>query len=1268
MSSNLALVNNSLHDALRVELERITPILADCVANVAKVESWQVLLDKIEQLIKFLAPLGNLELSEEAYALRRLLEALFDNDLTIDQTISEKIQSKLANLKSLSSLPQLTSSTLETISAMSREHSTGMHIPYRLVMLDDHPIAAQRHELIFRKAGFTVERRANPVGLMSQTGRLPDLLFVQACNLDEEACQQLINQIRKLGESDQVPILLLSYPEQKCLQESVTGLERISLIVGPIPADKLVEISARQITQVRKQKRLLQNLKNFSYEQAREQQAIDSHAIVSIANAQGEIIHVNDRFCEICGYSRWELLANNHRLLKSGLHPPSFYQEMWRTILSGNIWHGEICNKKKDGGFYWVKASIIPFLDKHGNPYKYVSYRTDITNIKLTEEKTRLILESLGEGVVGVNLEFQCTFINSAALKMLGCQQQDVQLQDIRSFLGCISELECPLLPTMTDQQTRRHECFFSRKDGSRFPVELTVTAHIENGFCSGVQIVFHDISARKQMERKLSVSEERFRRAQNYANIGTWEWNIETNELYWSDRIAPLFGYSENEQETNYHKFINAVHPEDRQMVEHAIRECFDFGKPYFVEHRVIWPDGRIRWVSEHGDVVRDADGNPVKMLGLVQDIDSRKQTEQALKDSEERLSVAIEGAGDGIWDWNIATNEMRFSALYAQMLGYQPGELASHVDTWLHSVHPDDSARARTNLDDYLNGKLSKYEIELRLRCKDHSWKWILCRGKIVNRNRNNKPIRMTGIHTDISERKKLEENMLLFRHIFETSEQYICVTDNNGILIYINPALGKRLGYQETDVVGQHFRCLLPPHGRTGDARKIRHAIRKNNSWHGKLPILCKDGNQFISSSNIGSIVDKQGKIQSVFNIFSDFSDELDRRTELAKAKELAERANQAKSAFLSSMSHELRTPMNAILGFAQILEFEDGLNHDQLESLHEISKAGKHLLQLINEVLDLAKVESGHIDLSLEVIPVYDTLVECLALIEPMATSRSITIDNIVSSEIGIRADLVRIKQVFLNLLSNAVKYNREHGRIAISCEPAETNGYVRILVSDCGQGIADDRLSELFQPFNRLDAEVSGIEGTGIGLSITKHLIELMGGKIGVNSTEGVGSTFWFEMPAVSVEQMDDSASAEQTPAHSRADLNASQQRILCIDDNPVNIKLVEQILAHQGYLNVIAAHSPKLGIELALAHRPDLILLDINMPGMNGYQVMNILRAQPETCTIPIIAVTASAMKNDIRQGLAAGFSAYITKPFEISTFLQTIDQTLSQL
>lgn len=377
----------------------------------------------------------------------------------------------------------------------------------------------------------------------------------------------------------------------------------------------------------------------------------------------------------------------------------------------------------------------------------------------------------------------------------------------------------------------------------------------------------------------------------------------------------------------------------------------------------------------------------------------------------------------------------------------------------------------------------------------------------------------------------------------------------------------------------------------------------------------------------------------------------------------AMEAAERANQAKSEFLSSMSHELRTPMNAILGFAQILEYEDSLTEDQRDSVHEISKAGRHLLHLINEVLDLSKVESGHVDLSIEPVELHPLVDECQSLIGPLAEERGISLAMPVLPRLFARADRVRLKQVLINLLSNAIKYNRPGGGVRLYVQRAVPGEILRIAVADTGLGIAPERLGELFQPFSRLDAERGEVEGTGIGLTITRRLVEMMGGSVGVESKVGAGSTFWVDLPedegGQTIEVHADEPDAAEDVVCERPAC------ILYIEDNPANIKLVTQILGRHKHLRLQTAHTPQLGLELALAHAPDLILLDINMPGLDGFQVLNVLKGDARLKSVPVIAVTANAMPRDVERGLEAGFVAYLTKPLDIQHFVQTVDHWL---
>ncbi|MEO6354556.1 MAG: ATP-binding protein [Burkholderiaceae bacterium] len=384
------------------------------------------------------------------------------------------------------------------------------------------------------------------------------------------------------------------------------------------------------------------------------------------------------------------------------------------------------------------------------------------------------------------------------------------------------------------------------------------------------------------------------------------------------------------------------------------------------------------------------------------------------------------------------------------------------------------------------------------------------------------------------------------------------------------------------------------------------------------------------------------------------------------QLEKAKCAAEKANLAKSEFLSSMSHELRSPLNAILGFAQLLESGSPLpTPGQKASIDQILQAGWYLLELINEILDLAMIESGKLSLSMEPVSLSEVLLDCQAMIEPQAQKSGICLRfPQFDFPCFVNADRTRVKQVLINLLSNAIKYNRAGGTVEVTCT-SDLAQRMRISVQDTGEGLSPEKIAQLFQPFNRLGQEAKTVEGTGIGLAVSKRLVEAMGGEIDMKSTVGVGSTFWIDLNLACEPQLETGTVQPIAPPLAGVQPGAGLRTLLYVEDNRANLELVKQIIARRPDLHLLSAQDGASGIALACTHLPEVILMDINLPGISGIQALKVLREYPATAHIPVLALSASAMPDDIEKGMAAGFFCYLTKPIKVNEFIAALDLAL---
>ena len=644
--------------------------------------------------------------------------------------------------------------------------------------------------------------------------------------------------------------------------------------------------------------------------------------------------------------------------------------------------------------------------------------------------------------------------------------------------------------------------------------------------------------------------------------------------------------------------------------------------------------------------------------------------QTSQALRDVEARhrriadntpgMVYQLVRRADGSADFTVVSKGCR------EIQELDPEALLRDADEYFKLIHPEDEPARQRMIAEAL-GTMKPVRWEGRHLLASGQTRWLQMSTQPERAATGD--VFWNGVILDVTERKRTEERLRMLESSVDNATDAIVITealplDEPGPRItYVNRAFMAMSGYAEAEVLGRSPRMFQGPRSDPATRQFVRAALERFEPVQVELLNYRKDGGEFWVELNIVPVCDGLGRWTHWVSIQRDTTERRAAQQVLEAARDEAQRANLAKSEFLSRMSHELRTPLNAILGFGELLDLQAQTDR-QRENVAHILKGGQHLLNLINEVLDIARIESGKIELTLESIPVAKVFNEAAALIQPLAARRNVHVGRCAGQACdgAVQADRQRLNQVVLNLLSNAVKYNRPGGTVGVSCEPAARAGWLRLSVSDTGPGIAPADLGKLFTPFERLGAERSNAEGTGIGLALSKRLVEAMGGTIGVDSAVGRGSTFYVELPA-SVASSSAAGPAGE-PAADGAD--AARPTVLYIEDNPSNYALVEQVLElERPAIRLLGAMLGQLGLDMAREHRPDLILLDLQLPDISGDEVLRQLQADPRTHDIPIVMVSADATVEQPRRLLELGARAYLTKPLKITALVQTVDETI---
>ncbi|HSD39066.1 MAG TPA: PAS domain S-box protein [Rhodocyclaceae bacterium] len=925
------------------------------------------------------------------------------------------------------------------------------------------------------------------------------------------------------------------------------------------------------------------------------------------------------------------------------------------------------------------------------------------TTLQLSEEKLAVTLNSIGDAVMATDAEGFVTLLNPLAERLTGWTQEAAQGHSVDEVFNIIDmESRSPSTVLVRDTLTHgtiqgptNHTTLIAR-DGAEYGIAHSYAPiRDRDGAVVGAVVVFRDVSSEFEAQAALRDSASLIQTILNTVVDGIITLQASDGIVATVNAAAErMFGYTGDEliglnletliPDFDYH-FPNGVFGNDgsgdaatgigraREVV--GLRKD---GRRFPMELAVsdMWLGGK-RYLT-----------------AMLRDITARKEAEDALVKAGALQSAIFNSANFSSIATDAAGVIQVFNVGAERMLGYaaadvinkitpadlfDPQEIVARAGT----LSADQSASIPPGFEALVfkasQGLEDIYELT---HIRQDGSRFPAVVSVTALHDAQNSIIGYLLLGTDQTEHKAVEaeqqklDQLLRDQHFYtrsliESNIDPLMTTDPAGILTDVNRQMEALTGCTRDELIGTPFKNYFTDADRAEFA--INQVLSEKTVTNFELTARSRDRHETVVSCNATTFYDRDRVLKGVFVAARDVTESkfldsvlLEKNAELQTARAFADKANQAKSDFLSSMSHELRTPLNAILGFAQLME--SGVPEptaSQKRNLEQILKAGWYLLELINEILDLALIESGKVTLSHEAVSLVEVILECRAMVEPQALKRGVVISfPRFGTPYFVSADRTRVKQVLINLLFNAIKYNVTGGAVAVECTPVSPTS-IRISVRDTGAGLSPEQVAQLFQPFNRLGKESGTEEGTGIGLVVTKRLVELMGGRIGADSAVGVGSVFWLELTLAAAPQRT-FADAEHDAFRTPLLADGTQQlTLLYVEDNPANLELVEQLVARRPDLRLLSAADGNLGVEFARDHLPQVILMDINLPGISGIEAMKILRADPLTAHIPIIALSANAVPRDIEAALEAGFFSYLTKPIKVGEFMETLDKAL---
>jgi PAS domain S-box-containing protein len=986
-------------------------------------------------------------------------------------------------------------------------------------------------------------------------------------------------------------------------------------------------------------------------------------------NRKSEFIRINKSMSKLFGLKKPEDAAGKTDFdFFMTSHAQPAYDDEQKIIQTGN----PVVGKEEkitwpDGSVTWVSTTKMPLKDEKGKINGTFGISTDITHRKETERrlmesenKFRKIADSAHDAVIMINNNDEVEFWNPAAEKMFGytlAEMHNKKMHDLlmpRKYLHQQQKGWKGFLKTGEGNAIGKvYELSALRANGEEFPIEIALSSLNMNGSFWALASI-RDITERKESEKALLERKQLVEKLTENIPGLVYQFryypNGHSSMPYANKSIETIFGVKPEEVKDDASKIFKVIHKDDLDEVKRSIKDSFDNLTIWESVYRVVLPQKGIRWLRGFSNPEKLPDGS-VLWHGYIRDVTETKQWEEELELQKEQFELAVNGSNDGIWDWNLKTNELFLSAKWKDQLGYKPNELSNEFNTFENLILPDDRTNVKKYISSYLQGEIADYNIEFRMRHKNGSIRWINARGE-ARRDKDGKPNRMAGSHTDITERKeaenKLQDAFSRVKIIMNSVQAgIILVRKKDRVVEEINPAVEKMLGIKKEEIIGYKCNKHICPNETGGctvfdKGKSLDNAERMIKHASGRIIPVIKN-----------AVITTIGGEEYLLESFVDISKQKEAEKELNIARIDAEAANKAKSEFLANMSHEIRTPMNSILGFSEVML---NTTHDEKNRgyLKTILNSGKTLLSLINDILDLSKIEAGRMEVSPEPMDIRVVLYEMGQIFTQKIQEKNLEFMTYVDKDfpLNITFDEVRLRQILLNIIGNAVKFT-PGGFVKTEIKIVNKNdGFIDfyIAISDSGIGIAEEDQNRIFDSFSQQSGQSSrNYEGTGLGLAISKKLCELMNGKIDLESKPAEGSKFTVSFS--DVKYSDEFIEQQDIYSWDVNNIEFEPAKILVVDDVPYNRDLVPSLLEGSNFTFYEAEDGEK-ALEAVKEFSPDLILMDIRMPVMNGYEATQIIKKDKSKNSIPVIALTASTMKSETDK-INQLFDGYLRKPVQ---------------